>query len=81
MKFKTYINNHEMSINFSRIENKLVFEDDNKTQEIDCVCLSENFYSLIIDGKIYTILIYPHKNQYEICVNQHSYNVGVKNEL
>ena len=48
---------------------------------IDCVQLSQNSYSLILNGQSHYLTINPHLNGYEVMVDHHIHLVYVKDEV
>ena len=48
---------------------------------MDCISLSPNSYSLILNGKTHYITVNPLLNDYEVKVDHHTHLVHVKDEL
>ena len=49
--------------------------------EIDCVQLSQNSYSLILNGQSHYLIINPHLNGYEVMVDHHTHLVYIQDEV
>ena len=80
MKFKTIIENQPVEMEFSDSINQLSIEKKYDL-EIDCVQLSHNSYSLILNGKSHYITINPHLQGYEVTVDNNVHLVQVQDEL
>ncbi len=80
MIYNTIINNNSLQIEFSEISGKLIIKND-KNLLVDYIQISENSYSIILNGKSFHLTIYPHLNEYEVIVDHYSYQVKVKDEL
>ena len=81
MKFTTIINNKIMEMKFSPSMDKVEIKHKKYVQDIDCVSLSANSYSLIINGQTYYLTITPHTDSYEVTVDHHIHIVQVKDDL
>ena len=84
MKFNTIIDNQSLVMEFSDSLNKfsIITENDMENDiKIDCVQLSHNSYSLILNGQSHYLTINPHFHGYEVIVDHHTYIVKVLDEL
>ena len=81
MNFSTSIAGKVLNIEFSSSMDNLRIMQNGSKQAIDCVPLSANSFSLILNGKTYYLTITPHLNGYEVTVDHHTHLVQVKNEL
>ena len=80
MKFNTIIDNQTLEMEFSDSLDELLI-DTEKNIKIDCTRLSQNSYSLILNGKSHFITINPYFKGYEITVDHHAHLVQVQDEL
>ena len=80
MKFNTIIENKPLEMEFSDSLEQLLINTKND-MEIDCVRLSQNSYSLILDGKSHYLTINSHLQGYEVTVDNHTHIVQVQDEL
>ena len=84
MKFNTIIDNQSLVMEFSDSLNQfsIITENDmGNDMEIDCVQLSHNSYSLILNGQSHYLTINSHFHGYEVIVDHHTYIVKVQDEL
>ena len=68
MKYNSIINDKIIELQLSDILDELKLST-NKKVNFDCVQISPNSYSLIMDGKSFHLSIYPNPNGYEVIVN------------
>ena len=80
MKFNTIIENQSLEIEFSDSLNQFSIKTENDVG-IDCVKLSHNSYSLILDGQSHFLTINPHIQGYEVTVDHHTHLVHVLDEV
>ena len=80
MKFNTIIENQSLEMEFSDSLNQISINTENDV-EIDCVKLSHNSYSLILNGQSHYITIHPHLQGYEVTVDHHTHLVHVQDEV
>ena len=80
MKFNTIIDDQALEMEFAEFLDKLFIKKDNII-EIDCAKLSQNSYSLILNGKSHYITINSHLKGYEVTVDHHTHLVQVQDEL
>ena len=80
MKYNTIINDQMLEMEFSDSLNQLLNKTKNEI-EIDCAKLSQNSYSLILNGKSHYLTINSHKQGYEVIVDHHTHIVQVQDEL
>ena len=80
MKFNTIIEDESLELEFSDSLKQLSIKPNNNFG-IDCVQLSQNSYSLILNGKPYYLTINPHLDGYEVTVDHHTNLVQVQDEL
>ena len=81
MTFKTMIEDHVLEMYFSDSLNQLILKPEDDELEIDCVPLSSNSYSLILNGKTHYLTINPQLQGYEVTVDHHTHIVKVQDEL
>ena len=81
MTFKTMIEDHVLDMDFSKSLDQLTFKPEDDELEIDCVPLSSNSYSLILNGKTHYLTINPQLLGYEVTVDHHTHIVKVQDEL
>ena len=81
MKFTTIIDNEIMEMEFSPSMDELKIKPKKGEQKIDCVPLSSNSYSLIVNGKTYYLNINPQLDGYEVTVDHHTHMVQIKDKL
>ena len=81
MTFKTMIEDYVLEMNFSDSLNQLTIKPENDELKIDCVPLSSNSFSLILNGKTHYLTIYPQLQGYEVTVDHHTHIVKVQDEL
>ena len=80
MKFNTTIDNQSLEMEFSDSLNQFSIKTEND-MEIDCIQLSQNSYSLILNGQSHYLTINPHLNEYEVTVDHHTHLVHVQDEV
>ena len=80
MKFNTIIENQSLKMKFSDSLDQLLIKKENNLK-IDSVRLSQNSYSLILNGKSHYITINSHLKGYEVTVDHHTHLVQVQDEL
>ena len=81
MTFKTMIEDHVLAMNFSDSLSQLTLKPEDDELEIDCVPLSSNSFSLILNGKTHYLTINPQLQGYEVTVDHHTHIVKVQDEL
>ena len=81
MIFKTTIEDHVLDMDFSKSLDQLTFQSENEDLKIDCVPLSSNSFSLILNGKTHYLTINPQLQGYEVTVDHHTHIVKVQDEL
>ena len=81
MTFKTMIEDHVLEMNFSDSLSQLTLKPEDDELEIDCVPLSSNSFSLILNGKMHYLTINPQLQGYEVTVDHHTHIVKVQDEL
>ena len=80
MKFNTIIENISLEMKFSdSINQHLINNNDNV--EIDCIQLSINAYSLLLNGKSHILTINKQIDGYDVTVDHHTYSVQVQDEV
>ena len=80
MKFNTIIENQSLEMEFSDSLNQFSIKTENDV-EIDCVKLSYNSYSLILNGQSHYLTIHPHLQGYEVTVDHQTHLVHVQDEV
>jgi biotin carboxyl carrier protein len=80
MKFNTIIANQSLEMEFSDSLDQFSIKTEND-MEIDCVQLSQNSYSLILNGHSHCLTINPHLNGYEVMVDHRTHLVYVQDEV
>jgi biotin carboxyl carrier protein len=80
MKFNTIIENHSLEVEFTNSLNQF-FIKTKKDVEIDCVKLSHNSYSLILNGQSHYLTIHPHLQGYKVTVDHYTHLVQVQDEV
>ena len=80
MKFNTIIENQSLEMEFSDSLNQFSIKTENDVG-IDCVKLSHNSYSLILNGQSHYLTINPHLQGYEVTVDHHTHLVHVQDEV
>jgi len=80
MKFNTIIENQSLEMEFSDSLNQFSIKTEND-MDIDCVKLSHNSYSLILNGQSHYLTIHPHLQGYEVTVDHHTHLVHVQDEV
>lgn len=81
MTFKTMIEDYILEMNFSDSLTQLTLKPEDDELEIDCIPLSSNSYSLILNGKTHYLTINPQLQGYEVTVDHHTHFVKVQDEL
>ena len=81
MNYSTIIAGDILDMKFSPSMDNVRVAQNKRIQEIDCVPLSANSFSLILNGQIYHLTITPHLDDYEVTVNHHTHFVQVKDRL
>jgi len=81
MKFITIIDNEIMDLKFSPSMDNITVRRNKIAQKIDCVPLSANSFSLILNGRTYYLTIRSQLDGYEVSVNHHTHLVKVKDQL
>ena len=79
MKYNSIINDKIIELQLSDILDELKLST-NKKVNFDCVQISPNSYSLIMDGKSFHLSIYPNPNGYEVIVNNEFFYVKIQDE-
>jgi len=80
MKFNTIIDNQSLKMEFSDSLDILLIKTGNNIK-IDCVQLSQNSYSLILNGQSYYVTLNYHLQGYEVRIDHHTHIVRVQDEL
>ena len=80
MKFNTIIENISLEMNFSDSINQYLI-NNNDNVEIDCIQLSINAYSLLLNGKSHILTINKQIDGYDVTVDHHTYSVQVQDEV
>ena len=80
MKFNTIIENISLEMNFSDSINQYLI-NNNDNVEIDCIQLSINAYSLLLNGKSHILTINKQIDGYDVTVDHHTYLVQVQDEV
>ena len=81
MKFSTIIDNQTLNLELLPDLDKVKIQSTNSKKSIDCVPLSENSYSLIVNGKTYYITNISKFDGYEISVDHYTHHIHVKDEI
>ena len=81
MKFITTIDEAALEMEFSPSMDNIRVLQNNSEQKIDCVALSSNSFSLILNGRTYHLTITTQLDGYEVTVDHHTYFVKVKDRL
>ncbi len=81
MNFSTIIAGDILDMEFSPSMDTMQVTQNKTNLAIDCVSLSANSFSLILNGRIYHLNITPQLDGYEVTVNNHIHFVKVKNRL
>ena len=80
MKFKTIIEDQSIEMEFSPSLNQLSIYPKNELK-IDCVQLSVNSYSLLLNGKSHYLTILKQMDGYEVTVDHDTHLVQIKDEV
>ena len=81
MNFSTIISGDVLNMEFSSSMNTMRVTQNKSKEIIDCVPLSPNSFSLILNGRTYYLTIKPQLDGYEVTVNHDIHFVQVKNKL
>ena len=81
MNFSTIIAGDRLDMEFSPSMDTMRVTKNKRKQEIDCVPLTDNSFSLILNGRIYHLTITSQLDGYEVTVNHHTHFVQVKDRL
>ena len=80
MKFNTIIEDISVEMEFSESLDQLSINQNNELK-IDCVHLSSNSYSLILNGKSHYLTINKQMDGYEVTVDHDTHLVQVQDEV
>ena len=80
MKFNTIIEDKSVEMEFSESLDKLLITPNNELI-IDCVQLSSNSYSLILNGKSHYLTINKQMDGYKVTVDHDTHLVQIKDEV
>ena len=80
MKFNTIIEDKAVEMEFSESLDQLLINPNNELK-IDCVQLSSNSYSLILNGKSHYLTINKQMDGYEVTVDHDTHLVQVQDEV
>ena len=80
MKFNTIIEDKSVEMEFSESLDQLLINPNNELK-IDCVQLSSNSYSLILNGKSHYLTINKQMDGYEVTVDHQAHLVQVQDEV
>ena len=80
MKINTIIENQSLEMEFSDSLNQFSIKTEND-MEIDCVKLSNNSYSLILNGQSHFLTINPHLQGYAVTVDHHTHLVHIQDKV
>ncbi len=80
MKFQIQIDNNILNFSAKYRENNIEICLDDSRIHADCIQLSSNSYSLILDGHTHYLTIQESGNSFEVTVDQHTSIVQVKDE-
>ena len=81
MNFSTIIAGDVLEMEFSPSMDTMRLTQNKSKQEIDCVSLSANSFSLILNGRTYHLTITTQLDGYEVTVDHHTHFVKVKDRL
>ena len=81
MNFYTIIAGDVLDMEFSLSMDCMRVTQNKSKQEIDCVPLSPNSFSLILNGRTYHLTITTQLDGYEVTVDHHPHFVKVKDRL
>ena len=81
MIFSTTINNNKIDIEILSYNKKLNVTYNNSKKSINCIPISSNNYSLILNGKTYYLHIDLKKNYYYVTINYNTYRIELKDKL
>jgi len=80
MKFQTLIGEQKLDFDVQISPAEVTVTAEGEALNVDCVQLSPNSFSLIIDGGSYYLSITEHDEGFEVTVNQQTTLVNVKDE-
>jgi biotin carboxyl carrier protein len=80
MKFQIQIDEHILDFSAKIVNENPVISLNGSPVNADCVQLSPNSYSLILDGQTHYLTIQDSGNMFEVTVDQHTNFVRVKDE-
>ena len=80
MKFNTIIEDISVEMEFSESLDQLLINPNNE-MKIDCVQLSSNSYSLILNDKSHYLTINKQMDGYEVTVDHQTHLVQVQDEV
>ena len=80
MKFNTIIEDKSVEMEFSKSLDQLLINPNNELK-IDCVQLSSNSYSLILNGNSHYLTINKQMDGYEVIVDHQTHLVQVQDEV
>ena len=80
MKFNTIIEDISVEMEFPESLDQLLINPNNELK-IDCVQLSSNSYSLILNGKSHYLTINKQMDGYEVTVDHQTHLVQVQDEV
>ena len=80
MKFNTIIEDKSVEMEFSESLDQLLINPNNELK-IDCVQLSSNSYSLILNGKSHYLTVNKLMDGYEVIVDHYTQIVKVQDEI
>ena len=78
MNFSTIIAGEVLDMDFSASMDTIHIIQNNSKQKIDCVPLSANSFSLILNDRTYHLTITTQLDGYEVTVDHHTHYVQVK---
>lgn len=81
MIFSTIINGEKLDLNIVSKIDEIQILNKSDDMHVDCVTLSDDSFSLILNGQIYYLTILPELDGYEVLVNHHPNFVQVKNKF
>ena len=81
MNFSTIVAGDVLEMEFSPSMETMRVTQNKSKQEIDCVSLSANSFSLILNGRTYHLTITTQLDGYEVTVDHHTHFVKVKDRL
>ena len=81
MNFSTIIAGNTLNMEFSPSMDRMRIIKNGRSQKIDCVPLSANSFSLLLNGQTFHLTITPHLDGYKVTVDHHTHFVQVKDRL